>query len=630
VAGIVAIMILPLPTLLLDLLIALNLTFAVLVLLQVSCVSDPLRIATFPTLLLITTLYRLGLNISSTRLILLQADAGQVIDAFGRFVVRGNYVVGAVVFVILIVVQLVVIAKGSERVAEVAARFTLDALPGQQLAIDADVRAGLIDQTEASRRRRALQRESQFYGAMDGAMRFVKGDAIAGVVITVTNIGAGLAVGVVQLGMTRHEALVTYGLLTIGDGLVSQLPALVMATSAGLVITRVTAEEEGTPLPDEVIGQFRQPRPWAIAAALLFLLSATPGLPPVPFLLWGILCATAAVVLSRRSRRPSSISDDGEEEKGRTVIGTVPTVIEVSSLVEELDRGGGAAVWPDTLAAAGQKLQRELGVPFSRPQLRIVPAVSRKEAAFAYRILIDEVVELQRPLDWLTQENRKRPLVDVLDEDMQRIWRRRAHLFVGLHETQALVDQLEGTQPALVRAVVPQVASLPLVAEVLRRLAHEGVSIGNLRLLFESLLQWAPEEKDPRILTERVRSNLSRQISAHHAGEGRLRALFLSPEIEETIRQGLHGSATGSYLVLSPERQKAIVQAIGHRLAELSGTTGVVVLSQPDVRSFVRQLIETEYPDTAVLSRVELEPTVIVQLDGQVSLPPEAGDSPLV
>src|SRR3954471_8058656 len=306
VIAVVGLMVVPLPTWLLDLLIASNLAASVVILLVAMYVSEALKIASFPTLLLITTLIRLALNVSSTRLILLQANAGEVIRAFGSFVVRGNYVVGAVVFLILTIIQFIVIAKGSERVAEVGARFVLDAMPGKQMAIDAELRAGTIDGNEARRRRRQLSRESQFYGSMDGAMKFVKGDVIASLIITVVNILGGLAIGVGQKGLPAVDALKRYGLLTIGDGLVSQIPALVLSTAAGVLVTRVASEEPDTPLGEELAGQLLgQPKALKVAAAFVLLLAIVPGLPAPPFLLIaGVLFVVA------RSRTRQMAKDD--------------------------------------------------------------------------------------------------------------------------------------------------------------------------------------------------------------------------------------------------------------------------------------------------------------------------------
>ena len=331
VIAIVAMMIVPLPTWLLDVLLATNLSLSVAILLVILYVPDALAIATFPTVLLLTTLFRLALNVSSTRLILLQADAGEVIRAFGNFVVRGNYVVGGVVFLILTIIQFIVIAKGSERVAEVGARFVLDAMPGKQMAIDAELRSGAIDGNEARRRRRSLSRESQFYGSMDGASKFVKGDVIASLVITVVNILGGLAIGVAQRGMPAADALKRYGLLTIGDGLVSQIPALILSTGAGVLVTRVASEEPDTPLGTELSRQlFGTPKALQVAAAFVVLLAVVPGLPTLPFLVLGgafFALARASTARIAREERQARVEPAPQQAGPRKGPQGVPMVV---------------------------------------------------------------------------------------------------------------------------------------------------------------------------------------------------------------------------------------------------------------------------------------------------------------
>ena len=376
VMAVVGLMIVPLPTWLLDLLIASNLAFSVAVLLVTLYVSDALKIAAFPTLLLLTTLVRLALNVSSTRLILLQADAGDVIRAFGSFVVRGNYVVGGVIFLILSIIQFVVIAKGSERVAEVGARFTLDAMPGKQMAIDAELRSGSIDGNEARRRRRTLSRESQFYGAMDGAMKFVKGDTIASFLITAINLLGGIAIGVGQKDMELVGAMKRYGLLTIGDGLVSQIPALVLATAAGILVTRVASEEPDTPLGQELATQiFGVPRALRVASVFVVILALIPGLPALPFLVIGVLLFLASRTGPRRvPAGDSSVSEPvqrGEDAEAppRFVPVVVPWSLDVSAdlapLLEDDTRGGELrrAGVRAAAAAVQEVLFRDLGVP---------------------------------------------------------------------------------------------------------------------------------------------------------------------------------------------------------------------------------------------------------------------------
>jgi type III secretion protein V len=332
VVTVVGLMVIPLPTWLLDILLATNLSGSVAILLVVLYVPDALGIATFPTLLLITTLYRLALNVSSTRLILLQANAGEVIRSFGQFVVRGNYVVGAVVFLILTIIQFVVIAKGSERVAEVGARFVLDAMPGKQMAIDAEARSGAIDGNEARRRRRQLARESQFYGAMDGAMKFVKGDVIASVIITVVNILGGLAIGVGQRGLEVQVALKRYGLLTIGDGLVTQIPALVLSTAAGILVTRVASEDPDHSLGTELASQiFGTPKALRVAGAFVFGLAIVPGLPAMPFLVMAFILFVSARSSSERlrvaARKAANLPAETSHEPGKWSHSFVPMVV---------------------------------------------------------------------------------------------------------------------------------------------------------------------------------------------------------------------------------------------------------------------------------------------------------------
>ncbi len=396
-------MIVPLPTWLLDVLIATNLSASVAILLVVLYAPDALAIATFPTLLLLSTLFRLALNVSSARLILLQANAGEIIHAFGSFVVRGNYVVGAIVFLILTIIQLVVIAKGSERVAEVGARFVLDAMPGKQMAIDAELRAGSIDGVEARRRRRELARESQFYGAMDGAMKFVKGDVIASLIIIVINLVGGLAIGVAQHGMDVVDALKRYGLLTIGDGLVTQIPALVLSTAAGVLVTRTASEEPGTPLGEELARQlFGVPKALGVASAFVLLLAIVPGLPAAPFLVLGAGLALAAQARTRtlareekRARRRAGAASAERERRGlRFVPVVVPWGIEVSATWRPSSTGrpgGPATASPGGLSPRRQErsatLFAELGVPLPPPRVRVNAALAPRHA----RVVLFEV-----------------------------------------------------------------------------------------------------------------------------------------------------------------------------------------------------------------------------------------------
>jgi type III secretion protein V len=664
---VVGMMIVPLPTPLLDVLLAGNISIAVLLLLVAMYVPDALSFTAFPTLLLVTTLFRLALNVSSTRLILLQADAGEVIRAFGNFVVQGNYVVGAVVFLILTLIQFIVIAKGSERVAEVGARFTLDAMPGKQMAIDAELRTGAIGQEEARRRRRMLQRESQFYGAMDGAMKFVKGDAIAGIVITVINVVGGLAIGVGMRDLSAVESLRVYGLLTIGDGLVSQIPSLLISTAAGLVVTRVASEDEESSLGADVGSQiFGNPRALAIGAGFLGLLAITPGLPALPFL---VLAATFGGIAWRLARRPAPTGAAADAEAARReaqretrarkamVPLMVPVSVELGSALsgELLDERGGGPFLEQEIPDLRDELFLDLGVVLPGVRARTSGGLAPDE----YAIVLQEIpvatgvarvgklfarapaaslaswgVSGEAARDpatgaqgaWVEPEARavlEGGGIAVLGpgafvaRHLEREVRRRAHDFVGLQEVQTMLEQLERAYPALVRNVVPKPVPLVLLTDVLRRLVEEGVSIRPLREILEALAIHAPGEKDPVALTEAVRGALRRQITHLHARAGVLAVYLVDPDIEQLIRDAIQRTATGSYLALAPSAARDILDAVRRATADAQGK--VVLVTQSDVRRFLRRLIEVELPDLVVLSYQELDPAVTVQPLGRVS-----------
>ncbi len=663
VLSVVGMMIIPLPTPLLDVLIAGNISVAVLMLLTSMYISGGLQFTAFPTVLLVTTLYRLALNVSSTRLILLQADAGDVIAAFGDFVVRGNYVVGAVVFLILTLIQFLVIAKGSERVAEVGARFTLDAMPGKQMSIDAELRAGAISQEEAREKRSLLQRESQFYGAMDGAMKFVKGDAIAGIVITIINILGGLAIGVAMRDMSAGDALQTYGLLTIGDGLVSQIPALLISTSAGLVVTRVASEEEGGSLGGDVATQvFGNPRALRIAAVFLVGLAIVPGLPAIPFL---VLAGVFFLVAQRLSRAPKSIEVEAvvaKEEAARETRARkqmVPLVVPVSielgeGLAETVaDANGEGPLLELEIPRLRDSLFVELGIALPGVRARAMPHLEPHQYVMAIQevpvghgearpdqLLVPEppavlasleipaqpaTVPGGQPGSWVDLEHREQ-----LELEGFEVWdaattvsmhlglmvRRRAASFVGIQEAQTMLDQLERAYPALVRNVVPKPVSLALLTDVLRRLVEEQVSIRPLREILETLATHVPNERDPVTLTELVRASLRRQITHRYSEDGVLPVYLLDPAIEEAVRDAIQRTASGSYLALPPDLARDIIKAFRQECGEME----TLALTQADVRRFVRRLVEVELPDLTVLSYQELAPEVQVQPLGRVGI----------
>jgi type III secretion protein V len=631
IIAVVALLVVPLPTHLLDLLLAANLSAAVAILLVVVYVPDALRIATFPTILLLTTLFRLALNVSTSRLILLQGDAGDVIRAFGLFVVRGNYVVGAVVFLILTIVQFVVIAKGAERVAEVGARFVLDAMPGKQMAIDAELRSGAIDGNEARRRRRQLSRESQFYGAMDGAMKFVKGDIIAGLVITAVNILGGLAIGVAQKGLSVDVALKRYGLLTIGDGLVTQIPALVLSMSAGLLVTRVASEEPDTPLGRELADQlFGTPRALRMAAIFVGLLAIVPGLPTLPF----VVIAIALFFASRRvvtvaegverggsaTQAPLSPQATKPTHKSPEFLPVVtPWSFEMSADLEPLVDNGVKTTGEDRLGLRTvttllrERVFADLGVPLPPPRLRLIEGLPPRHIVVA----LHEVPALVLAIP------------DEITDDEAASWvfpavfsllLARAADFVGLNETQSLLDKLEGLAPAVVRQVVPKPVTLQLLSDILRRLVEERVSIRDLRGILEALAIYAQQEKDPLQLAELVRSQLRRAITFRLTGgaEG-LAVVLLDPIIEDTLRRAITRTAAGSFLTLAPAAARDVVSAVKRAWRE-ADTKDAVLLTQPDIRRFVRKLVEIDLPEANVVSFAELLPEVNLRPVGRATL----------
>lgn len=660
ITAIVAMMIVPLPTPLLDILITINLTLAVTILLISLYVSEALAIATFPTILLITTLYRLGLNVSSTRLILLQGYAGEVIQSFGNFVVRGNYIVGGVIFLILTLIQFIVIAKGSERVAEVAARFTLDALPGKQMSIDADLRAGIIDQQEARRRRQLLQRESQFYGAMDGAMKFVKGDAIAGIIITAINIIGGVIIGITQRGLTGVEALQLYGLLTIGDGLVSQIPALVISTAAGMVVTRVASEEE-THLGSDIGRQLlSHPKALLIVSVLLVLLGIIPGLPTVPFLIIAVFVGVLGFVLRRREARKGE-EKKVEEKSGTGEEGYVPTVtpilVEMGEALSTLLKDERNYNFKKSLLELKQMIFYDTGIPVPPIRVRIDPLMD----ANSFKVSIDEIpvywdrcyldkvfcigdinqlymTGIRVDPSYRTRINGKEGVwIDSTQESillevgleclkgdqfllrvLEYVIKKNGSQLLGIQEVQDLVSSLENIAPALVHQAMPKPLSLKLLKEVLQRLVDEGVSIRNLRNIFEALLEWVPHTTDPVELTELVRSSLKKQITYQYTkGGNSLNVFLLSPEVEEIIRNSIHKTEVGSFLTLDPQSTKLIIDVAK---ATIGNTPNPIILTHPDIRRFVKKLLEVEVPEVTVLSYQEIMHTIIIQPVGKISL----------
>ena len=636
---VVGVILVPLPTLALDVLLSVNFTAAIVLLLVGLQTSSPLNLSALPGLLLVTTLFRLGLNVSSTRLILLQADAGAVIDAFGRFVVRGDYVVGAVVFLIITLVQFLVIARGSERVAEVAARFTLDAMPGRQMAIDADLRAGALTLEEAQAQRRSLQLESQLYGALDGAMKFVKGDAIAGLLITVINIAGGLAIGVLQRGLPLSEAARTYTLLTIGDGLVSQIPALLIATAAGLIVTRVDAGS-GHLGADAARQLLRHPSALGVAAMLLVALALAPGLPGLPFLLMAALTgALAWLARTSKADDDAPIAEDAVQPL-RLAIGA-----QLAEHLADPDMNGLRAA----LNAARDDLRAELGLPTTPVQLSI------EGEGWEARVDIDEIPALETrvspgfmltdadaaPFDalgiafepvpgyalcWVEAADEPEFADDALtpSDALVRLVtaavRRHGSLLLGIQEVQRLLDQLRERVPADVEAVVPAVMSVPELTWLLRRLLDESLSIRNLRIILSAVAERAEDASEPLALLGEVRVALRRQITHAFASGDQLEAWLVEREVERTVRDAVARRDTRQPDLQLPPRLRDAIRAGARRVAEGAGASPtVLVLTEQDVRPFLHALLVDDIPGLVTLAYAELNPDLQIKPLGHLS-----------
>ena len=605
----VGMMIIPLPTPLLDLLIAGNIALGVVMLLIGMTIPGGLGFASMPTVLLVTTLYRLALNISSTRLILLQAYAGEVIQSFGDYVVRGNYAVGAVIFFILTVVQYLVIARGSERVAEVGARFTLDAMPGKQLSIDADLRAGAIDAESAQRRRARLERENQFYGAMDGAMKFVKGDAVAGIIITAVNIVAGVGIGMGMMAMPLEQSLRVYGLLTVGDGLVSQIPALLICTSAGLVVTRVASESEGSSLGADIGAQlFGNPRVLAIGAGFLAFLALVPGLPAIPFLvLAALLGATARSLFLAGRSRPQGARRAGAAVE-MAAAGPEAVGVELGPALGRLlcEDPAGARRFDEAIERERRGLNRDLGVVL--PPVSVSIDEGLEEDGFVLQMLELPVARGR------IEETELLSSADLIARQLRLAAESRASDLLGIQEVQEMLDRLERQQPALVRNLVPTPLPLPLLAAVLRRLLAERVSIRPLREILQALSLQANPRSDPDELAELARAGLSRQISHRYAPDGVLAVHRLDPELEDAIRDAVHKSESGAtYLALPPDQARDIVRAVVRACSPHDGSQPAVLLAASDIRRHLQRLIEPELPEAVVLGLSDLAPGVTVR-----------------
>jgi type III secretion protein V len=663
---VLALIIAPVPMIVIDALLAVNLMISILLLMVVMYVPGVVELSTFPTLLLFTTLFRLALNIASTKLILLTAEAGHVIEAFGNLVVGGNIVVGFVVFIIITLVQFIVIAKGSERVAEVGARFTLDAMPGKQMSIDADLRAGMITGEQARARRDLLAMESSLHGGMDGAMKFVKGDAIAGLVITAINILGGIVIGVMYHGMTSGEAAQRFTVLSIGDAMVSQIPSLLICIAAGVLVTRVADERRaghsisvGQEMGEQLA---KTPQPLILSAVLLVGFAIIPGFPPLPFLALAALLVWVAYRGSKASaNKPAKASAplpalmrDGLRAATPTILNksaefTSPLSIQISPQISQaLDAPGMDAAF----ARERDMLQETLGLPF--PGIEVV--ISRDLEPTAYSIKIFDVPvdrgDLQpNALLLINADETARslcqphgaacgldqtfwmPLIqsrgignaafmtheEILARHAIAAMQRQAHLFMGVQEVQWILEKAQKNYPNLVSEALKAMPTTR-IAEVLRRLLEEQVPLRNIRAILESMVAWGTKEKDPLMLTEYARSELGRFL-AHRAtsGLGKLQAVMLHPDVEQTVRQSIKQTPSGNFLALPPETIEQISEAV----LKLSGRTpqaGRAVVTSMDIRRYVRKMLERKTPWLQVYSFQELGGYVELQSLGRAAI----------
>ena len=661
IVAVIGLLVVPLPTPLLDGLIATNLAASIALLMLSMNVPSALRLSTFPSLLLLTTLFRLSLNIASTKLILLNGAAGHIIDAFGHLVVSGNVIVGLVVFVIVAIVQFIVIAKGAERVAEVGARFSLDGMPGKQMSIDADLRAGLIDKTEAQRRRGNLEQESRLYGAMDGAMKFVKGDAIAGMLIAAVNIFAGMAIGVGMRGMSLGESVDTYSILSVGDGMVAQIPSLFVSIAAGIVLTRVSGRSGdrnhlGVQIAQEVLGH---PAALLIAAVIVAGFLLVPGFPVWPFLLLAALLAGAGY-LSRRAATVADASGDrsstpamlADRAASAAAEGTAATALTIAvplrlRVAPGLSAGLSMPAFDVALEREKTSLGRELGLPFPGLKLTLDETLSGTR----YGIDVQEVQVSQGDLQngnvlafgsreegaGGTADGTAQPQVtapkgtrpsheETLAAHVGWVVRRHAESFIGIQETHELLTRAASQLPDLT-AEVQKAVPLQRMADVLRRLVQEGVSIRYLREICESLVVWSARENDIVMLAEYVRVDLGRFIVPRYLDDkNQLRAIVLDADAEKALREAIQQGPSGSFLALGPETAQALTAGAESALSRVgSAEGGAVVLAPMDVRRYLKKFLSSRFPNWAVLSFQELPPNVQLRAVGRLGLQSAAG-----
>ncbi|HEX4266119.1 MAG TPA: flagellar biosynthesis protein FlhA [Verrucomicrobiae bacterium] len=673
--GTILLLILPVAPVILDLLLTVSIGLSLLTLLVILYLRSPAEFTGFPTLLLFITLYRLALNVASTRLILLDGYAGHIIEAFGNFVVRGNYVVGMVVFLILVLINFIVITKGAGRIAEVAARFTLDALPGKQMAIDAELNAGLINEAEARTRRKSVEEEADFYGAMDGASKFVRGDAIAAILITLINIVGGFAIGIVQKGMTMPEALQRFTLLSIGDGLVSQIPALITSTAAGILITRATAKNSlGHELGRQLLFY---PRALTILAGMLTVMALVPGLPTMPFLTMAAIVGMVSYSLHRHGMPEASGAGaptagmngaKTEDAKAATAGAATPAEARASDKLENLltldtlqiELGYGLVSMADA-RKGGDLLERVTGVRrnFAQEIGMLIPPIRLRDnlqlSTNEYRFVLKgnsiaqgqlmpghwlamnathskttlkgiPTVEpvFQLPATWVTDVERKSAevagytvvdAVSVLVTHLSETVRRHCHEILTRQDVQALLDNLKQTHPAVVNELIPAQLTVGQVQRVLQNLLAEGISIRNLAGILEKISDHAPQTKNPDELSEYARRALGPQITKpYQSDNGGLRAITIDPRLEQQLAQGVRQSPSEIALIIEPRIARHVMETLSKFIQQmLSAGHPPVLLCAPHLRLAFRRFFENTFSDLAVLSYSEVPARVQVQ-----------------
>jgi type III secretion protein V len=672
---IIFMMILPLPTWLVDALIAVNMCLSATLLMVAMYLPNPLAFSSFPSVLLVTTLFRLAIGIATTRLILLNGDAGHIIYTFGNFVVGGNLVVGLVVFLILTIVQFVVITKGSERVAEVAARFSLDAMPGKQMSIDGDLRAGTIDMDEARRRRGVVEKESQLYGAMDGAMKFVKGDAIAGLIIVAVNLLGGVLIGVLQRGLTAGESVKIYSILTIGDGLISQIPALFVSICAGMIVTRVTGADGNVSNIGSDIGAqlLAQPKAFMIASVVMLGFAVIPGMPTATFLILFVVMGGVGYMFFKGERQIvdpktgkvttvpaiAATGNTGQAAKPADTDQFSPTVPLLVDMHSGLEKAFSSPLLNEELIKIRRALFEDLGIIFPGISLRFNDSLPEE----AYVILVSEIPVSQgrmRPKHLLVRETTENltalsvpfesdkkflpgiPTLwtsadlkhslnnagvsffeptQLLSYHIAMVLKKYAAEFIGIQETRSLLNDMEGKFPELAKEV-QRVMPIHKIAEILQRLVGEEVSIRNLRSVMEALIEWGQKEKDSVMLTEYVRVALKRHISHRYsAGQNILPAYLLAPAVEDAVRSAIRQTSGGSYLALDPMISRQLLDSIKSTVGDISRSMQKpVLLTSMDIRRYMRKMIEQDLYELPVLSFQELTQEVNIQPLARVEL----------